>query len=47
MDLILEFGQGRITGEGCDGIGPFLIKGTYSTGSMSAPGSRLMWACIP
>jgi hypothetical protein len=31
MDLILEFADGRITGEGHDGIGAFVILGNYST----------------
>ena len=30
MDLILTFSDGRISGEGCDGIGPFSIVGDYS-----------------
>jgi hypothetical protein len=30
MDLILEFNNGRITGEGHDGIGPFVILGFFS-----------------
>lgn len=33
MDLILEFTNGRMTGEGHDGVGPFIISGTYSTES--------------
>jgi hypothetical protein len=33
MDLVLEFVNGRITGEGYDGIGPFIISGTYSVES--------------
>jgi len=33
MDLILEFKKGRITGEGADGIGPFVISGSYSEAS--------------
>jgi hypothetical protein len=31
MDLILEFKEGAISGEGADGIGLFLISGNYST----------------
>lgn len=30
MGLILEFNNGRITGEGHDGIGAFVILGTFS-----------------
>jgi hypothetical protein len=30
MDLVLEFKNGRITGEGADGIGMFIISGNYS-----------------
>lgn len=30
MDLILEFKKGRMTGEGADGIGSFVISGHYS-----------------
>jgi hypothetical protein len=30
MDLILEFNGGKMTGEGADGIGLFVISGTYS-----------------
>ena len=33
MDLILEFRDGRISGEGSDGIGPFGIDGEYGEGS--------------
>lgn len=33
MDLILEFDNGRITGEGHDGIGAFIILGTFNTES--------------
>lgn len=29
MDLVLEFGNGRITGEGRDVVGPFVIDGRY------------------
>jgi hypothetical protein len=29
MDLVLEFGNGRITGEGNDNVGPFIISGRY------------------
>ncbi|HEX7861396.1 MAG TPA: hypothetical protein VF773_13770 [Verrucomicrobiae bacterium] len=32
-DLILEFVKGRITGEGNDSIGPFVIAGGYDSGS--------------
>ena len=28
-DLILEFGSGRITGEGNDSVGPFVVSGAY------------------
>jgi hypothetical protein len=31
MDLILEFNDGKMTGEGADGIGQFVISGKYST----------------
>lgn len=31
MDLILEFKQGVISGEGHDGVGGFVISGVYST----------------
>lgn len=34
MDLILEFKDGRITGEGSDGIGLFVIAGHYSESSL-------------
>jgi len=30
MDLVLEFKGGRMTGEGADEIGLFVISGTYS-----------------
>jgi len=30
MDLVLEFKNGIITGEGADGIGLFVISGNYS-----------------
>lgn len=30
MDLVLEFKDGKMTGEGADGIGPFVISGQYS-----------------
>jgi hypothetical protein len=33
MDLALEFGNGRITGEGNDEIGPFIISGRYDSKS--------------
>lgn len=33
MDLILEFKNGIMTGEGADGIGFFVISGNYSTSS--------------
>jgi hypothetical protein len=33
MDLTLEFGNGRITGEGNDDIGPFIISGRYDSTS--------------
>ena len=29
MDLVLEFKNGRMTGHGSDGIGPFIISGIY------------------
>jgi hypothetical protein len=32
MDLILEFKGGKMTGEGADGIGLFVISGAYSEG---------------
>jgi hypothetical protein len=31
MDLHLEFGNGRMTGDGTDDIGPFVIHGGYDT----------------
>jgi hypothetical protein len=34
MDLILEFRGGVMSGEGSDGIGPFVIDGTYSESSL-------------
>ena len=30
MDLVLEFKNGNMTGEGADGIGFFVISGDYS-----------------
>jgi len=30
MDLVLEFKNGRMTGDGADGIGMFVISGNYS-----------------
>jgi len=33
MDLVLEFHDGKITGEGADGIGLFVITGRYSAAS--------------
>jgi len=30
MDLVLEFKHGRMTGEGSDCVGPFVISGHYS-----------------
>lgn len=30
MDLVLEFRNGKMTGEGADGIGLFVISGNYS-----------------
>ena len=30
MDLVLEFKHGKMTGEGADGIGLFVISGNYS-----------------
>jgi hypothetical protein len=33
MDLHLTLSQGRMTGEGSDDIGPFLIDGRYDTGT--------------
>ena len=30
MDLVLEFKNGNMTGEGADGIGFFVISGNYS-----------------
>jgi|ERR1700733_6776562 len=33
MDLVLEFKGGVISGEGADGIGLFVIAGSYSTGN--------------
>jgi hypothetical protein len=33
MDLVLEFKNGVITGDGADGIGSFVISGNYSTQS--------------
>ena len=34
MDLILTFSDGRMSGEGCDGIGSFHIEGDYSETTM-------------
>lgn len=34
MDLILEFKDGVISGEGSDGIGPFMIDGNYSESTL-------------
>ena len=34
MDLILAFSGGRLSGEGCDGIGAFTISGDYSEATM-------------
>jgi hypothetical protein len=33
MDLVLEFKNGLMTGDGADGIGPFIISGNYSAQS--------------
>lgn len=33
MDLALEFGNGTITGEGTDDIGPFVVRGRYDAKS--------------
>jgi hypothetical protein len=33
MDLVLEFKNGIISGEGADGVGLFVISGSYSTSS--------------
>ena len=33
MDLLLEFQEGKMTGEGNDAIGPFIIFGAYSSAS--------------
>lgn len=33
MDLVLDFKDGIISGEGADGIGLFVISGLYSTSS--------------
>jgi hypothetical protein len=33
MDLVLQFKDGAISGEGADGIGLFVISGSYSTNS--------------
>ena len=33
MDLSLEFVNGRVTGEGGDRVGPFVISGRYDSGS--------------
>jgi hypothetical protein len=33
MDLVLEFKKGKMTGDGADGIGLFVISGHYSTQS--------------
>lgn len=32
MDLSLEFGNGRITGEGRDRVGQFIVSGRYDSG---------------
>ncbi|HUJ10855.1 MAG TPA: hypothetical protein VL171_12590 [Verrucomicrobiae bacterium] len=34
MDLALEFGNGRITGEGNDDIGPFVVDGRYGNNQL-------------
>jgi hypothetical protein len=34
MDLILEFRRGNISGEGTDGVGPFVIDGDYSESTL-------------
>ncbi len=34
MDLVLTFAENRISGDGCDGIGPFEIAGDYSETTM-------------
>ena len=33
MDLLLEFNNGAVSGEGADGIGLFIISGAYSASS--------------
>lgn len=33
MDLVLEFKRGKMTGDGADGIGMFVISGHYSADS--------------
>ena len=40
MDLILDFNNGRISGEGMDDIGEFLITGTYSPKTMECSWSK-------
>lgn len=34
MDLILEFRRGIVSGEGTDGVGPFVIAGKYSESTL-------------
>ena len=49
MDLHLDFVNGRMTGDGTDNIGLFLIKGSYQTASRECewtktyPGSHLVF----
>lgn len=40
MDLILDFSNGRISGEGMDDVGGFVITGTYNSTSMECSWSK-------
>jgi hypothetical protein len=33
MDLRLDFAHGRMTGNGADNVGPFVIRGSYDNGT--------------
>lgn len=49
MDLVLQFHEGRVTGQGSDDIGPFLISGSYDVKELEVtwwktyPGSHRVW----
>ncbi len=49
MELGLQFQEGRMSGTGSDGIGPFVIDGTYDAKELEAswwktyPGSHRVW----